>query len=77
MISRLMLNLRDPKILTPSTNRTAATTSESIITKTYPMMSTVIDPNPSTISYIEEEHIYTQGGIYNGKMTRPIGELIN
>lgn len=72
MISRLMLNLRDPKILIPSTNRTTATTIESVATKTYPMMSTLIDPNPSTISYIEEEHIYTPG-----KVTCAIGELFN
>lgn len=78
MISRLMLNLRDPKILKSSTNRTTMTTTEYVSGKAYPVMSTFIDPSPSMISNIEEQAIYMQGDIYTHcKEARPIGELNN
>jgi len=60
MMSRLMLNLRDPKIMISSTNRT---TMDSTITLSYPMISTVVDPNVSTICYFDEEFIYTPGAL--------------
>jgi hypothetical protein len=62
MISRLMLNLRDPKILMSTTNRTTGSTT---ITMTNPMISTVVDPNPSTVRYVDEELRYSQGALTN------------
>jgi len=60
MISRLMLNLRDPKIMISTTNRT---TTESATTMPYPMISTVVDPNISAIPYADEEFVYSQEGL--------------
>jgi hypothetical protein len=71
MISRLMLNLRDPKILMSSTNRTTTMeNSTTTSTRLYPMMSTIVDPNPFTIPYTEDEHVDARG-----EVTRPIEDI--
>lgn len=66
IMSRLMFNLRDPKMLAPPSLRTRTTTLSD------PMVSTFVDPYPTTTRIYDDEYILTEGDLNNPISMSPI-----